>query len=73
MVKIIIKMVRMKLVGSNEGIGSLIEDLEGPNESMELRINIISEPRLTKAKGTEAIEIFINYIELYFVSYKKML
>lgn len=72
-VKIIIEMVRMKLAGSNEGIGSLIEDLEGPNESMELRINIISEPRLTKAKGTEAIEIFINYIELYFVSYKKML
>jgi len=72
-VKIIIEMVRMKLAGSNEGIGSLIEDLEEPYESVELRINIISEPRLAKAKGIEAIEIFRNYIEVYFGSYKKML
>ncbi|CAJ1939617.1 unnamed protein product [Sphenostylis stenocarpa] len=62
-VKIIIEMVRMKLGGSREGIGSLIEDLEEPYESVELRINIISEPRLAKAKGSEAIETFRNYVE----------
>ncbi|KAJ1393412.1 Alpha-D-phosphohexomutase, alpha/beta/alpha domain I [Sesbania bispinosa] len=62
-VKIIIEMVRMKLAGSDEGIGSLIKDLEEPCESVELRINIISEPRLAKAKGSEAIETFRNYIE----------
>ncbi|KAL2344724.1 hypothetical protein Fmac_006009 [Flemingia macrophylla] len=62
-VKIIIEMVRMKLAGSSEGIGSLIEDLGEPDESVELRINIISEPRHAKAKGSEAIETFRNYIE----------
>ncbi|XP_020223055.1 uncharacterized protein LOC109805410 [Cajanus cajan] len=62
-VKIIIEMVRMKLAGSNEGIGSLIEDLEEPYESVELRINIVSEPRHAKDKGSEAIETFRNYIE----------
>ncbi|GAU29141.1 hypothetical protein TSUD_59080 [Trifolium subterraneum] len=62
-VKIIIEMVRMKLGGSDEGIGSLIKDLEEPYESVELRINIISEPRYAKAKGSEAIETFRNYIE----------
>ncbi|KAL5055716.1 hypothetical protein RYX36_036398 [Vicia faba] len=62
-VKIIIEMVRMKLGGSDEGIGSLIKDLEEPCESIELRINIISEPRDAKAKGLEAIETFRNYIE----------
>lgn len=62
-VKIIIEMVRMKLGGSDEGIGSLIKDLEEPYESVELRINIISEPRNAKAKGSEALETFRNYIE----------
>lgn len=64
-VKIIIEMVRMKLEGSDKGIGSLIEDLEEPLESVELRMNIISEPRHAKAKGAEAIETFRSYIEVY--------
>lgn len=63
-VKIIIEMVRMKLEGSDEGIGSLISDLEEPYESIELRMNIISEPRHAKARGTEAIETFREYIEV---------
>jgi len=42
-VKIIIEMVRMKLAGSDEGVGSLIKDLEEPLESIDLRMNIISE------------------------------
>ncbi|XAR72227.1 Phosphomannomutase [Bertholletia excelsa] len=62
-VKIIIEMVRMKLEGSNEGIGSLIKDLEEPLESIELRMNVISEPRHAKAKAIEAIEEFRTYIE----------
>ncbi|KAJ4710000.1 phosphomannomutase/phosphoglucomutase [Melia azedarach] len=62
-VKIIIEMVRMKLEGSDEGIGSLIKDLEEPLEYVELRMNIISEPRYAKAKGSEAIETFRKYIE----------
>ncbi|GFP83525.1 phosphomannomutase/phosphoglucomutase [Phtheirospermum japonicum] len=62
-VKIIIEMVRMKLEGSDEGIGSLIKDLEEPLESVELRMNILSEPKFAKAKGVEAIEEFGNYIE----------
>jgi len=70
-VKIIIEMVRMKLAGSNEGIGSLIKDLEEPYESVELRINIVSEPRHAKAKGSEAIQTFRNYIEVYCISWKK--
>ncbi|KAE9597301.1 hypothetical protein Lal_00007623 [Lupinus albus] len=61
--KVIIEMIRMKLDGSDEGIGSLIRDLEEPYESAELRMNIISEPRYAKAKGSEAIETFRNYIE----------
>ena len=63
-VKIIIEMVRMKLAGSDEGIGSLIKDLEEPLESIELRMNIISEPKYAKAIGTEAIEAFRSYIEV---------
>lgn len=63
-VKIIIEMVRMKLAGSDEGIGSLISDLEESFESVELRMNIVSEPRHAKAKGTEAIETFRKYIEV---------
>jgi hypothetical protein len=70
-VKIIIEMVRMKLGGSDEGIGSLIKDLEEPYESVELRINIVSEPRYAKAKGSEAIETFRNYIEVYFIKLTK--
>ncbi|GER39190.1 phosphoglucosamine mutase [Striga asiatica] len=62
-VKIIIEMVRMKLEGSDEGIGSLIKDLGESLESAELRMNILSEPRFAKAKGVEAIEEFKNYIE----------
>ncbi|XP_010533353.1 PREDICTED: uncharacterized protein LOC104809154 [Tarenaya hassleriana] len=62
-VKIIIEMVRMKLEGSNEGIGSLIDDLEEPLESIELRMNIVSEPREAKAKGTQAIETFRQFVE----------
>ncbi|KAL5827943.1 hypothetical protein ACOSQ3_019788 [Xanthoceras sorbifolium] len=62
-VKIIIEMVRMKLAGSDEGIGSLIKDLEEPLESVELRMNIISEPRHAKEKGSEAIEAFRQYLE----------
>lgn len=64
-VKIIIEMVRMKLAGSDEGIGSLISDLEGPLESVELRMNIISEPRDAKARAVEAIEKFRSYIEVH--------
>ncbi|KAL0446765.1 UNVERIFIED_CONTAM: Phosphomannomutase/phosphoglucomutase [Sesamum latifolium] len=62
-VKIIIEMVRMKLEGSEEGIGSLIQDLDEPLESVELRMNILSEPRFAKTKGVQAIEEFRNYIE----------
>ncbi|CAK7326758.1 unnamed protein product [Dovyalis caffra] len=61
--KIIIEMVRMKLAGSDEGIGSLIKDLEEPLESVELRMNIISEPRHAKARGMEAIETFRSFVE----------
>lgn len=63
-VKIIIEMVRMKLEGSGEGIGSLIQDLEEPLESIELRMNIVSEPRNAKAKAIQVIEAFRNYIEV---------
>ncbi|OVA01720.1 Alpha-D-phosphohexomutase superfamily [Macleaya cordata] len=62
-VKIIIEMVRMKLAGSKEGIGSLIKELEDPAEAIELRMNISSEPRFAKQRGIEAIETFRNYIE----------
>ena len=68
-VKIIIEMVRMKLEGSDEGIGSLIEDLDEPLESMELRMNVLSEPRHAKAKAIEAIEAFRNYIEVFINSF----
>ncbi|KAJ6321944.1 hypothetical protein OIU77_011932 [Salix suchowensis] len=62
-VKIIIEMVRMKLAGSDEGIGSLIKDLEEPLESVELRMNIISEPRHAKARAIDVIETFRSYVE----------
>jgi hypothetical protein len=60
-VKIIIEMVRMKLAGMKD---SLIKDLEEPLESIDLRMNIISEPRHAKAKAVEAIETFRTYIEV---------
>lgn len=63
-VRIIIEMVRMKLEGSDEGIGSLIKDLEEPLESAELRMNVLSEPKYAKAKAVEVIETFKNYIEV---------
>lgn len=63
-VKIIIEMVRMKLQGSEQGIGSLIKDLEEPLESVELRMDVLSEPRFAKAKAVEIIEQFRNYIEV---------
>ncbi|KAM0961153.1 hypothetical protein ACFX13_020896 [Malus domestica] len=62
-VKIIIEMVRMKLAGSDEGVGNIIKDLEEPSESIELRMNVISEPRYAKEKAVEAIEMFREYVE----------
>ncbi|XP_009605895.1 uncharacterized protein [Nicotiana tomentosiformis] len=62
-VKIIIEMVRMKLEGSEGDIGSLIEDLEEPLESAEVRMIVLSEPRNAKAKAVEAIEAFRTHIE----------
>lgn len=62
-VKIIIEMVRMKLEGSEEGIGSLIKELEEPLEAVELRMDVKSEARFAKAKAVEIIEQFRNYIE----------
>ncbi|KAM5566996.1 phosphomannomutase/phosphoglucomutase [Rosa sericea] len=62
-VKIIIEMVRMKLAGSDEGIGSIINDLEEPEDSVELRMNVVSEPRYAKEKAIEAIETFRQYVE----------
>lgn len=64
-VKIIIEMVKMKLGGLEEGIGSLIQDLEEPLECVELRMNIVSEARLAKADGSEAIEAFRQYVEVH--------
>ncbi|KAJ0675586.1 putative phosphotransferase (phosphomutase) [Helianthus annuus] len=62
-VKIIIEMVRMKLEGSNEGIGSLIKDLEEPLESVVLRMDILSEPKHAKAQAVEIIETFKTYVQ----------
>ncbi|XP_021855323.2 uncharacterized protein [Spinacia oleracea] len=62
-VKIIIEMVRMRLSGSSEGIGNLIEDLEDPVESVELRMDVISEPRYAKTKAVEVIDTFRRYVE----------
>lgn len=62
-VKIIIEMVRMKLAGSKEGIGSLIKELEYPVESVELRMNITTEPQKAKEKGAEAVETLRRCIE----------
>ncbi|GMH20334.1 hypothetical protein Nepgr_022175 [Nepenthes gracilis] len=62
-VKIIIEMVRMKLSGSSEGIGSLIRDLEEPPESIELRLNVLSEPRHAKANAIQAVEAFQAFVQ----------
>lgn len=62
-VKIIIEMVRMKLQGSEEGVGSLIKDLEEPLEAVELRMDVQCEPRFAKEKAVEIIEQFRNCIE----------
>lgn len=67
-VKIIIEMVRMKLEGSEGDIGSLIEDLEEPLESAEVRMIVLSEPRNAKAKAVEAIEAFRTHIEVHHIS-----
>lgn len=67
-VKIIIEMVRMKLAGSDEGVGNIIKDLEEPSESLELRMNVISEPRYAKEKAVEAIEMFREYVEVIVLS-----
>lgn len=69
-VKIIIEMVRMKLAGLDDGISSLIKDLEEPMESVELRMNVISELRHAKAKAVEAIEKFRSYIEVLRLFYR---
>ncbi|EPS61324.1 hypothetical protein M569_13472 [Genlisea aurea] len=62
-VRIIIEMVRMKIQGITQGIGSLIKDLDEPLESVELRMNIISEPELAKTTGTEVIEGFRSFVQ----------
>ncbi|XP_057545017.1 uncharacterized protein LOC130824144 [Amaranthus tricolor] len=62
-VKIIIEMVRMRLSGSSEEIGTLIEELEDPEDSIELRMNVLAEPRFAKAKAVQVIETFRTYIE----------
>jgi hypothetical protein len=76
-VKIIIEMVRMKLGGSDEGIGSLIKDLEEPYESVELRINIISEPRNARrhSKHFETTSRYVlkpTKLQLALVSLKRL-
>ncbi|KAJ3692350.1 hypothetical protein LUZ60_012700 [Juncus effusus] len=62
-VKIIIEMVKMRLMGSNEGIGSLIKDLKEPAESVELRLNIITQPKYAKEKGSETVQTLKQYIQ----------
>ncbi|KAF8772554.1 hypothetical protein HU200_005511 [Digitaria exilis] len=62
-VKIIIEMVRMKLAGSEGGVGSLIADLEEPAESVLLRMNILGETKYAKQNGITVVEAFKKYIE----------
>ncbi|KAL9246280.1 hypothetical protein vseg_019836 [Gypsophila vaccaria] len=62
-VKIIIEMVRMRLSSASDRIGNLIEELEEPLESVELRMNVIAEPRYAKAKAIEVVESFRSYVE----------
>lgn len=63
-VKIIIEMVRMKVAGSEEGIGNMIEELEDPVEAVELRMNIVTPPKDAKEKGAETVEALRKYIEV---------
>lgn len=63
-VKIIIEMVRMKLSGIDEGIGSLIRDLKEPADSVELRLNIVTPPRYAKEKGREVVQTLKEYIQV---------
>lgn len=70
-VKIIIEMVRMKLSGNNEGIGTLIRDLKEPADSVELRLNIVTPPRYAKEKGREAVQTLKEYIQVCFNLYLK--
>ena len=63
-VKIIIEMVCMRLSGSSEGIGSLIKDLEDPVDFVELRMDVVAEPRYAKTKAVEVIETFRKYVEV---------
>lgn len=63
-VKILIEMVRMKLSGNEEGIGSHIKGLAEPLESVELRINIITQPKYAKEKGAQAVDALKKYIEV---------
>ena len=63
-VVIMIEMVRMKLAGSEEGgIGSLIGKLGDPVESVELRMNILTQPKDAKQKG---VRKYIEVLTLYF-------
>ncbi|PKA59152.1 phosphomannomutase [Apostasia shenzhenica] len=57
-VKMIIEMVRTRLAGSSEGIGSLIEDLDEPIESVELRLDVRAQPKDAKHVAAEAVEAF---------------
>lgn len=62
-VKIVIEMVRMRLAGSEGGVGSLIEDLEEPAEAVLLRMDIGGEPKYAKQRGIQAVETFKEYIQ----------
>lgn len=64
MVKIIIEMVRMRLVGLEGSVGTLIMDLEEPAESKLMRMNILGEAKYAKQRGTQAVETFRNHIQV---------
>ncbi|KAB2620033.1 phosphomannomutase/phosphoglucomutase-like [Pyrus ussuriensis x Pyrus communis] len=55
-VKINFEMVRIKLTGSDKGVGSIIKDLEEPSESIKLRMDGLSEPRYEKEKAEGRLE-----------------
>lgn len=61
-VKIVIEMVRMRLRGSQEGIGGLIKDLEEPQDDVELRVGILSKPQDVKQRGAQLIESFRRFV-----------
>uniref|UniRef100_A0A0D3GGP0 phosphoglucomutase (alpha-D-glucose-1,6-bisphosphate-dependent) n=1 Tax=Oryza barthii TaxID=65489 RepID=A0A0D3GGP0_9ORYZ len=62
-VKIIIEMVRMRLVGLEGSVGTIIMDLEEPAESKLMRMNILGEAKYAKQRGTQAVETFRNHIQ----------